>query len=156
MARASRRGGQVALVDGADALDPASAVAAGVDLSRLLWVRCGGRLATALAVADLLARSPGFALVGVDLGELRLLSSQAIPARTCFRLQRAVEGSATVLVLRTPYRLAGSAARLVLTMHRLKAEWAGGSRPTRLVGLSVEARSMRSGAGSASIVTWQA
>src|SRR4029077_5626587 len=39
----SGTGGQVAFVDGMDALDPLSAAAAGADLSALLWVRCGGR-----------------------------------------------------------------------------------------------------------------
>src|SRR6266481_275292 len=59
----SGTGGQVALVDGIDALDPHSAAAAGADLSALLWVRCGGHLRVALSAADLLARCPGFALV---------------------------------------------------------------------------------------------
>src|SRR6266446_7476834 len=66
----SSNGGQVAFVDGMDALDPASAAAAGADLSALLWVRCGGRLRVALSAADLLARCPGFALVVLDLDDL--------------------------------------------------------------------------------------
>jgi hypothetical protein len=41
LAAATRRGEFCALVDASDALDPQSAVAAGVDLDRLLWVRCG-------------------------------------------------------------------------------------------------------------------
>ncbi|MGH7317372.1 MAG: hypothetical protein ACREJS_14040, partial [Candidatus Rokuibacteriota bacterium] len=45
----SQGGGQVAFVDGMDALDPASAAAAGADLSALLWVKCGGRLRVALS-----------------------------------------------------------------------------------------------------------
>src|SRR5512144_2737989 len=69
--RGSREGGgQVAFVDGTDALDPTSIAAAGADLSALLWVRCGGRLRVALSAADLLARCPGFALVVVDLDDL--------------------------------------------------------------------------------------
>lgn len=38
-----QRGGLCAWVDVADALDPESAAANGVDLARLLWVRCGER-----------------------------------------------------------------------------------------------------------------
>src|SRR5262245_10934945 len=71
MARATR-GGHAAVVDAADGFDPVSARAAGADLSRLLWVRCGGRLDAAVRAADLLARCPGFALVAVDLGDAAL------------------------------------------------------------------------------------
>jgi recA bacterial DNA recombination protein len=41
LAAATNRGEVCALVDSTDALDPPSAAAAGVMLSRLLWVRCG-------------------------------------------------------------------------------------------------------------------
>jgi hypothetical protein len=41
LAHATRRGEVCALVDASDAFHPASAEAAGVEMSRLLWVRCG-------------------------------------------------------------------------------------------------------------------
>jgi hypothetical protein len=41
LAHATQRGEVCALVDASDAFDPASAVAAGMVMSRLLWVRCG-------------------------------------------------------------------------------------------------------------------
>jgi hypothetical protein len=41
LAAATRRGEFCAVVDASDVLDPHSAQAAGVDLDRLLWVRCG-------------------------------------------------------------------------------------------------------------------
>jgi len=41
VAAATRRGEYCAVVDASDALDPQSAAAAGVELERLLWVRCG-------------------------------------------------------------------------------------------------------------------
>jgi len=41
LAAASRRGEFCAVVDASDTLDPHSAAAAGVELDRLLWVRCG-------------------------------------------------------------------------------------------------------------------
>jgi recombination protein RecA len=41
LAAATRRGEFCVIVDASDALDPQSATAAGVDLERLLWVRCG-------------------------------------------------------------------------------------------------------------------
>ncbi len=48
LAEAAARGEICALVDSADCFDPASAAAAGVELSRLLWVRCGGNAEYAL------------------------------------------------------------------------------------------------------------
>jgi len=41
LAAATRRGEFCTIVDASDALDPHSVVAAGVELERLLWVRCG-------------------------------------------------------------------------------------------------------------------
>src|SRR5215472_14728354 len=40
LAGATRRGETCALMDASDCFDPASAAVAGVDLDRLLWVRC--------------------------------------------------------------------------------------------------------------------
>ena len=41
LARMTQAGKVCAWIDVSDSLDPASAAAAGVDLRRLLWVRCG-------------------------------------------------------------------------------------------------------------------
>jgi hypothetical protein len=41
LAAATHRGEFCVVVDASDALDPHSAAAAGIDLNRLLWVRCG-------------------------------------------------------------------------------------------------------------------
>jgi recombination protein RecA len=41
LAKATQRGEVCALVDASDTFDPASAAAAGMEMSRLLWVRCG-------------------------------------------------------------------------------------------------------------------
>ena len=43
LAQATQRGEACALVDASDALDPASAAAAGVEMERLLWIRCGSQ-----------------------------------------------------------------------------------------------------------------
>src|SRR5438128_12641305 len=63
------RGETAALVDTEETFDPELASQAGVDLRRLLWVRCGGHRDVALRAADMLVRCPGFALVALDLGE---------------------------------------------------------------------------------------
>jgi hypothetical protein len=135
----SQGGGQVAFVDGMDALDPASAAAAGVDLSALLWVKCGGRLRVALSAADLLVRCPGFALVVLDLDELG-----PMPASAHMRLQRAVEGGDTILITRSARHREGSPASLVLATRRLAPRWVGLRPLTRLAGLRSEVSIFRS------------
>jgi hypothetical protein len=138
--RGSREGGgQVAFVDGMDALDPTSIAAAGADLSALLWVRCGGRLRVALSAADLLARCPGFALVVLDLDDLG-----PVPASAAIRLQRAVEGSDTILIVRSERHREGSPASLVLATRRLGPQWMGLRQLTRLAGLRSEVSISRS------------
>ena len=135
----SQGGGQVAFVDGMDALDPASAAAAGVDLSALLWVKCGGRLRVALSAADLLVRCPGFALVVLDLDELG-----PMPASAHMRLQRAVEGGDTILITRSARHREGSPASLVLATRRMAPSWMGELPLTRLAGLRSEVSIFRS------------
>ena len=55
-----------ALIDGGDAFDPHSAEAAGVELRKLLWVRCRNVEQT-LRATDLLLQGGGFGLIAVDL-----------------------------------------------------------------------------------------
>src|SRR5882724_4038366 len=121
LAAATRRQEVCALVDTTDALDAVSAAATGVELERLLWIRCteasGGRLRTsgggpqtrsptpdarieqALRVTDLLLQSGGFGLVAMDLGDVPDLAARRIPLASWFRFQRAVEPTATVLLV---------------------------------------------------------
>ena len=161
IARITASGHHAALVDGADAFDPASAVAAGVDLSRLLWVKCGGRVRPAFSAADLLARCPGFALVALDLGDASLIRRAPIPPALCLRLKLAAEQSDTALVLRVPHRLAGSAASLAVSARRAESHWIGRPHPTRFAGLTSEVLVLRSraplvqGRGKPVLARWQ-
>jgi hypothetical protein len=149
IARITTSGGQVAFVDGMDALDPASAAAAGTDLTALLWVKCAGRLRTALSAADLLARCPGFPLVVLDLDELG-----PVPASAQIRLQRAVEGSDSILIVRSTRHREGSGASLVVATRRLAPRWMGLRPLTRLAGLRSEASIARSRSQLLSPQTW--
>ena len=122
--RARDDGGLVALVDAADAFDPAGAGASGAALDALLWVRGGGQVDAACRAAGLLARCPGFTLVALDLGAA--LDRRDLPHATWIRLQRAVEGTDAVLLLHAPRSLAGSTAAVALTATRLGASWSAG------------------------------
>jgi hypothetical protein len=123
-------------------MPPESAAAAGADLSRVLWVKCGGRLDAACRAADLVAHCGGFGLVALDLGELK--APRGVPRSRWLRLQRAIEGSPTLLVLRSPERISGSLAALVVSLRRVHPEWIGAPRPTRLGGLASEIQVVRS------------
>ena len=124
-----RSGETAALVDTEEAFDPTSAAQAGVDLRRLLWVRCGARRDVALRAVDMLIRCPGFALVALDLGE-RVVR---LPATLAFRLKFAVRRTDVALLIVGRRRLTGSSATLAIETRRQAIEWAGpGPAPTRL------------------------
>src|SRR5215471_3922218 len=60
LAEVSSAGEVCALVDATDVFHPASAQGAGVDLDRLLWVRCGGNVEHAITAAEMILQSGGF------------------------------------------------------------------------------------------------
>jgi hypothetical protein len=125
----TRRGALAALVDTDHVFDPVGAARAGVELSRVLWVRCGHRPDRALRAADLLVRCPGFALVGLDTGTLTPRLSLA----TAYRLKLAVLKTRTALVIVARHRVVESGAALALETSRRGLEWAGPRpAPTRL------------------------
>jgi hypothetical protein len=143
LAGVTARGGWAALVDGTDGLDPAAAAALGVPLGRLLWVRCGGRLAAAWRAADILVRGGGFELVAIDLGDLPPWALGRTPPAVFVRLQRAVERAATGLLVVGPRRVAGSLAAVAVALAPRTVHWASGG-PGLLAGLETEARLIRS------------
>jgi len=143
LAGVTARGAWAALVDGTDSLDPASAAALGVPLGRLLWVRCGGRLAAAWRAADVLVQGGGFEMVAVDLGDLPPWALGRTPPAVFVRLQRAVERAATSLLVAGPRRVAGSLAAVAVALVPRTAHWAPGG-PGLLAGLETEARLIRS------------
>jgi hypothetical protein len=145
LAAATRRGEFCVVVDASDTLDAQSASAAGVELERLLWVRCGEdaprkqqgtekqnnprdrngarninqpehRLEQALRATDLLLESGGFGLIILDLGDLPPQSARRIPLTTWFRFRRAVEHKPTVLLAIEQQPIVGSCSSLLLQL----------------------------------------
>src|SRR5580658_6422474 len=150
LARATQRGEVCALVDSSDAFDPASAVAAGMVMSRLLWVRCGEarvvtglrpvragqspattqssagfsrwqpRLGQMLKVTDLLLQSNGFGMIALDLGDIPVPSVRRIPLASWFRFRRAIEHTPTALLVLEQQPIAGSCSSVLVKVSGKK------------------------------------
>jgi len=148
----TRAGECVALVDRADAFDPASAWTAGVDLARLLWVRAPDRAET-LRCTERLLESEGFPLVVLDLGDR---ADAVPPSTTWLRLARQATATRTALVVVAGERLAGSHAEVALEM-RLEGAHFEGTLPLleALVTRTVLVRHRAAPEGSAAPVRWR-
>jgi hypothetical protein len=133
LAAAAGREEICAYVDSSDVFDPASAEAAGVDLARLLWIRCGGNPEHALKAADLLIQNGGFGLVVLDLGDISTQIARRIPLASWFRLRRSIENTPTVMVLLERNHTVKSCAALAIEMRRERVIWSGAPACSRLL-----------------------
>jgi hypothetical protein len=112
-----------ALVDASDSLDPETAHAAGVNFSRLLWVRCGlaeaklRPLEQAFKFADILLQNGSFKLIVVDVSGIGEKIIRRVPLSTWFRFSRVVEKQSTALVFIEQEPHATSCAELVLRLQ---------------------------------------
>ncbi len=144
LAETLERGVLAAWIDLADAFDPASAVAAGNDLERLLWVRARSE-DEALRSCEQLLQTEGFELIILDLALSEARSealSKALPrtdkrkpqARrrdvrirdvSWLRLARLAASTRTALVALSNESATGSRAELVLEMKPLRTRFIG-------------------------------
>jgi recombination protein RecA len=144
LAAATARQEVCALVDAEDAFAPHSAADAGVQLSRLLWVRCGHSAEHALKAADMLIQGGGFGLVVMDLGDTPPRTARRISLTSWFRLRRAVEHTPTVLLSIARQANAKTCASLVIECGRLGEIWSGTRHISRLLrGFDVRAQSTK-------------
>ena len=141
LAEAMTCGEVCALIDGNDTFDPKSAAAGGLELTRLLWVRCR-KLEQVLKSTDLVLQGGGFGRVVMDLTDLPPSHIRSIPLASWFRFQRTIEKTPTVLLVMTPASVVQSAAALVLRMETRGAEWS-----TVLDGLKLNITVIRSRRG---------
>ena len=151
---ATAEGGVAAIVDAVDRLDPASlhsvgrgeATCAGVDLSRVLWVRGAAItiemarpalieevVSRAIRAFDLIIRAGGFSLVALDLSDVPSRYVRALPWATWKRLAHANEGRPTVglIVGQEPM---GRSARGVSIALATVPVWTGTSDQSRRFG----------------------
>ncbi|HEX5110124.1 MAG TPA: hypothetical protein VFV95_16850 [Vicinamibacterales bacterium] len=154
LAAATARGEIAALIDTCDRLDVATALAAGVDFDRLLWVRGQASERTAqsalttveravdhaLKALNLVLQAGGFGVVAIDLVDVAPAVLRRLPFTTWMRVQRAIEGRDTACVLLASEPLARSAGGLTLSLAG-RASWAGAAcRSWRLERLDISTR----------------
>ncbi len=139
---AQARTGYSALIDATDSFDPCGAEERGVDLDKLLWIRCSSsqraarsrqqdvircqppaasrqlyaRLEQALKTADFLLQAGGFGLLVLDLAGVPAEVTRRVPLTSWFRFRRAVEHTPTVLLVLEQEPHAKTCASLVLEM----------------------------------------
>ena len=159
-AAVTRRGELAAIIDTFDRLDVASAVAAGIDLERLLWIRLPANappashverrigsgdaldraIGRALKALNLVLQAGGFTLVALNFADVPPAALKRIPFTTWLRVQRTIEGSDTACVLVVPEPAARSAGGLTLTLMG-RAMWMGTTAHSRrLTGIDVGVR----------------
>lgn len=81
------------------------------------------RLEQAMKTTDLLLHSGGWGVVVVDLGGISWVDARRIELSTWFRFRRAVENTATILLLLGEESCAKSCASLVLRCQRKTDNW---------------------------------
>jgi recombination protein RecA len=166
LAAATRRGESVALVDTFDRFDPPSAHACGLDLSRLLWVRGQAISKTAVAIdpawlpgvravngpgtflervidraiksLNLVVQSRVCTLVVIDLIDIPAAALRRLPASTWFRVERAIEGSDTAVLILAAQPVARSSGGRSIVMENTgnRVIWKGDhDRARRVAGV---------------------
>lgn len=132
LAQATRRGEVCAVVDASGNFHPESATEAGVELSRLVWIRCKGNSGHALRAADLLLHAGSFSVVWLDLCEVPVRVLNQIPISYWYRFQRAVENTPTTLLVCADLSQARSSVSNNLELKPKAVHWSG-ARPSVLL-----------------------
>lgn len=116
-------GSYCALIDASGTFDPESGQAAGINLSRLLWVRCGQTktkfppLEQAFKVADILLQNGSFKLIAVNISSIGERVVRKVPLSTWFRFSRVIEKQSSALVFIEQEPHAASCAELVMRLR---------------------------------------
>jgi hypothetical protein len=159
IAERTSEGKVCAWIDVNDALDPESAAANGVQLWRLLWVRCKSkaerangkpwsRLEQALRAVDLLLQAGGFAAIVLDMGDIAAEHGRRVPLATWYRFRQAAEQSRCCLVVLGSDAYAQSSAEIVLECAPREAR---GRTVFEGYAFDVQLKRQRAGSANASV-----
>jgi len=116
------------LIDTNDTFDPASAAEAGLNLERLLWIRCAANVEHAFKAADLLLQGGGFGIVVLDIGDVVGTDARRIISSWWYRFRRVVENTPTALLVIAEDSCVRSCASLALKLNREVDVWSSVSQ----------------------------
>jgi recombination protein RecA len=170
LAAATARGELVALVDTFDRVDPVTAAAAGLDLSRVLWVRgpsitpttavsrrdsvVGPAVLRAVRACDLIIRAGGFGVVALDLAGAPAAALRDLASSTWMRLAHANAGQQTVCLLVGDQPMGRSARGVSVRLTSVR-RWSGSSpQSRRFAGFEIQADLQQARRLSAPASTW--
>jgi hypothetical protein len=111
------------LIDTNDTFDPISAAEAGLNLERLLWIRCAANVEHAFKATDLLLQGGGFGIVVLDIGDLVGADARRIISSWWYRFRRVVENTPTALLVIAEDSCVRSCASLALKLNREVDVW---------------------------------
>jgi hypothetical protein len=161
LAAATKRGESVALIDTFDRFDPPTAHACGLDLSRMLWVRGQALSKTtgaidptwlpgvravngpgtllervidrAIKALNLVVQSGVCTMVAIDLIDVPATALRRLPASTWFRIERAIEGSDTAVLILAAQPVARSTGGRSIQLGDHHVAWTGSHERTRRI-----------------------
>lgn len=116
------------LIDTNDTFDPISAAEAGLNLERLLWIRCAANVEHAFKAADLLLQGGGFGIVVLDIGDVGGSEARRIISSWWYRFRRVVENTPTALLVIAEDSCVRSCASLALKLNREVDVWSSVSQ----------------------------
>lgn len=125
LAQATARGEVCAVIDLFDSFHPCSANAAGIQLDRVLWVRCRGHVEYAIRTTDLLLHAGGFGIVLLDLCEANPYFLNRIPLSYWYRFRRAIENTPSILLICANSPQAKSCSPICLELKSKGFDWTG-------------------------------
>ncbi len=123
----TRRNFICAIVDTSDAFDPDSAQKAGVNLNKILWIRCGGDLQKALLITDHLLQSKLFGFVLLDLSLCDEKSLNVISNSFWFRFKVCLQNTKSSFVVLISQPRLRSAAHQSVRLQQKHLKWKGAS-----------------------------
>lgn len=128
LSRLTRAGEVCAVVDSNGGFDPYSAVASGVELENLLWVRCGGDIEKAFMSADYLVQAKGFGAVWLNLSGLPKRQLRAVPKTYWYRYRTRVKETPTMMLVTAAEPVTGPASQQAFIFTRERVTWLGKGR----------------------------
>jgi hypothetical protein len=164
LAAATQRGESVALIDTFDRFDPPTAHACGIELSKVLWVRGQAVSKTtgaidptwlpgvravhgpgtfvervidrAIKALNLVVQSGVCTMVVIDLIDVPASALRRLPASTWFRIERAIEGSDTAVIIlaATPIARSAGGRSIHLGGESQRVIWKGDHDRMRRIG----------------------